>query len=132
EADSGFQARPRREGHLVGRHRARPAPTARAVRQGELSTIWLLFHLSRLRGRDERSSLLGRIASKMRSGWGISSRRDSRCGSTPTPALPRKRERERGPDADALCDASSYLISILASLATFFQASMSRALMSRC
>ena len=33
-----------------------------------------------------------------RGGWGLSPRRKSRCGGTPTPALPRKRERERSAD----------------------------------
>ena len=39
EAHSGFQARSGRQGDLVGRHRAWPAPVAGAVRQGELSGL---------------------------------------------------------------------------------------------
>jgi hypothetical protein len=50
-------------------------------------------HLSRLRGRSARSLERG--------GWG--NRSASRlCGGTPTPALPRKRERERPAGAEAL------------------------------
>src|SRR5437868_12789245 len=43
-----------------------------------------------------------------RGGWGLSPRRESQCGSTPTPALPRKRERERS--ADAVAARASYAI----------------------
>src|SRR5437868_11586688 len=45
-----------------------------------------------------------------RGGWGLSPRRESQCGSTPTPALPRKRERERS--ADAVAARSSYAMAL--------------------
>jgi hypothetical protein len=45
-----------------------------------------------------------------RGGWGLSPHRESRCGSTPTPTLPRKRERERS--ADVAAREASYAIAL--------------------
>ena len=45
-----------------------------------------------------------------RGGWGLSPHRESRCGSTPTPTLPRKRERERS--ADIAAHRASYAIAL--------------------
>jgi hypothetical protein len=45
-----------------------------------------------------------------RGGWGLSPHRESRCGSTPTPTLPRKRERERS--ADVAAPWASYAIAL--------------------
>ena len=55
---------------------------------------------------------LARVAAALegRGGWGLSPHRESRCGSTPTPTLPRKRERERS--ADVAAHRASYAIAL--------------------
>jgi hypothetical protein len=45
-----------------------------------------------------------------RGGWGLSPHRESQCGGTPTPTLPRKRERERS--ADVAAPWPSYAIAL--------------------
>jgi hypothetical protein len=49
-------------------------------------------------------------AREARGGWGLSPHGESRCGSTPTPALPRKRERECS--ADVAAPLASYAIAL--------------------
>ena len=85
-----------RGSHGVCRVREVAARGGRIVRQSHIAftrpIVWLASPLP-LAGEAD--------ALEERGGWGLSPHGESRCGSTPTPALPRKREREHSADVAA-------------------------------